>query len=54
MRTIAIEEHFLADAFREVMKRQAPSQGGGSNAASVTAQQTKLADLGSTRLKDMA
>ena len=53
MRTIAIEEHFLAEGFREVMKRDAPSQGGGSNAAFVTAQQAKLADLGSTRLKDM-
>ena len=53
MRTIAIEEHFLADGFREVMKRQAPSQGGGSIAASVAAQQAKLADLGSTRLKNM-
>ena len=53
MRTIAIEEHFLADGFREVMKRDAPSQGGGSNAAFVAAQQSKLADLGSTRLKDM-
>ena len=53
MRTIAIEEHFLADGFREVMKRDAHSQGGSSNAAFVAAQQAKLADLGSTRLKDM-
>jgi predicted TIM-barrel fold metal-dependent hydrolase len=53
MRTIAIEEHFLADGFREVMKRDARSQGGGSNAAFVAEQQAKLADLGSTRLKDM-
>ena len=35
MRTIAIEEHFLADGFREVMKRDPPSQGGSSNAAFV-------------------
>ena len=27
------EEHFLADGFREAMKRNAPSQGEGSNAA---------------------
>ena len=53
MRTITIEEHFLSDAFREVMKRQAPSQGGGSNAAFIAQQEAKLADLGSTRLKDM-
>jgi predicted TIM-barrel fold metal-dependent hydrolase len=53
MRTIAIEEHFLADGFREVMKRNASSQGGSSNAASVAEQQAKLADLGVTRLKDM-
>src|SRR5258708_50976 len=53
MRTIAIEEHFLADGFREVMKRDTRSQGGGSNAAFVAEQQGKLADLGSTRLKDM-
>ncbi len=53
MRTIAIEEHFLADGFREVMKRDARSQVGGSNAAFVAEQQAKLADLGSTRLRDM-
>src|SRR5260370_35307744 len=53
MRTIAIEEHFLADGFREVMKRDASSQGGSSNAAFVAEQQAKLADLGATRLKDM-
>src|SRR5258708_23650628 len=53
MRTIAIEEHFLADGFREVMKRDASSQGGSSNVAFVAEQQAKLADLGVTRLKDM-
>jgi uncharacterized protein len=53
MRTIAIEEHFLADGFREVMKRNAPSRGGSSNVAFVAEQQAKLADLGATRLKDM-
>src|SRR5260370_35976410 len=53
MRTIAIEEHFLADGFREVMKREARSEGRGSNAAFGAEQQAKLADLGSTRLKDM-
>ena len=53
MRTIAIEEHFLADGFREVMKRNAPSQGAGPNAAVAAQQRTKLSDLGPTRLKDM-
>src|SRR5216684_4183127 len=53
MRTIAIEEHFLADGFREVMKRDASSQGGSSNVASVAEQQAKLADLGATRMRDM-
>jgi hypothetical protein len=41
MRTIAIEEHFLADGFREVMKRNAPSQAGGSNAAIIAERQAK-------------
>jgi predicted TIM-barrel fold metal-dependent hydrolase len=53
MRTIAIEEHFLADGFREVMRRNAPSQGGSSNVAFAAALQAKLVDLGATRLKDM-
>src|SRR5260221_11511255 len=53
MRTIAIEEHFLADGVREAMKRDTPGQGGGSNAVFVAEQQAKLADLGSTRLQDM-
>jgi len=33
MRTIAIEEHFLASGYREAMKTNAPSQRGGSNEA---------------------
>ena len=53
MRTIAIEEHFLANGFREVMNRDAPSQGKGSNEAPAAKLQAKLGDLGSTRLKDM-
>jgi len=47
MRTIAIEEHFLAEAFKESTMKT--TQGGGSNAP----QWEKLADLGSTRLKEM-
>ena len=53
MRTIAIEEHFLAKGVKEVMQRDAPSQQGGSNVAFAAEQQAKLSDLGSTRLKDM-
>jgi len=53
MRTIAIEEHFLAKGVKEVMQRDAPSQQGGSNAAFAAELQAKLGDLGSTRLKDM-
>jgi predicted TIM-barrel fold metal-dependent hydrolase len=49
MRTIAIEEHFLAKGFREVMQSNASSQGGGLNPTLIA----KLADLGSNRLKDM-
>ncbi len=53
MRTIAIEEHFLANGFREVMNRDASSQGRGSNEAPAAELQAKLGDLGSIRLKDM-
>ncbi len=31
MRTIAIEEHFLAEGFREAMLRNDPRQAGGAN-----------------------
>jgi predicted TIM-barrel fold metal-dependent hydrolase len=48
MRTIAIEEHFLASGFREAMQRS--GSGGGGLLAQL---QAKLSDLGSTRLKDM-
>src|SRR5260370_37213240 len=53
MGTIAIEEHFLAKGFKEVMQRNVPSRQGGSNGAFAAEQQAKLGDLGSTRLKDM-
>jgi uncharacterized protein len=53
MRTIAIEEHFLAVGFREAMQRNATGRGGGSNRALAGELQAKLADLGETRLKDM-
>src|SRR6266446_7325065 len=53
MRTIAIEEHFLADGFREARKRAASSQAGGSSRAFAAELQAKLSDLGATRLKDM-
>lgn len=53
MRTIAIEEHFLANGFREAMQRNASDRGGGSGAAMRAEWQGKLADLGAVRLKDM-
>ena len=53
MRTIAIEEHFLATGFREVMMRNAPSHRGDSNEAFMAERQAKLIDLGPTRLQDM-
>lgn len=53
MRTIAIEEHFLAKGIREVMQRNASSQGGGLHPAMTAERQVKLADLGTLRLKDM-
>lgn len=55
MRTIAIEEHCLAQGFRAVMQRNAASQGGGFQPApTLTAErQMKLADLDSLRLQDM-
>jgi len=53
MRTIAIEEHFLADGFREFMKRAAPSQAGGWSRTFAAELEAKMSDLGATRLKDM-
>src|SRR5262245_1372596 len=53
MRTITIEEHFLAEGFREAIKKNAPKQGGGALDAALAAQQAKLTDLGPIRLKDM-
>jgi predicted TIM-barrel fold metal-dependent hydrolase len=53
MRTIAIEEHFLADGYSEAMNRAASGRGGGLNTASITSIQAKLRDLGEQRLRDM-
>jgi uncharacterized protein len=53
MRTIAIEEHFLATGFREVMARETPGPARDSNAAYMAERQAKLADLGALRLQDM-
>jgi len=53
MRTIAIEEHFLADGVREAMKRGLLGQGEGSNREYVVEREEKLGNLGSTRLQDM-
>jgi uncharacterized protein len=53
MRTIAIEEHFLAKGFREVMQRNASSLAGGSNPMMTAERQSQLADLDTLRLQDM-
>jgi predicted TIM-barrel fold metal-dependent hydrolase len=53
MRTIAIEEHFLAKGYREVMQSNARIQGGASNPVMTTERLARLADLGSLRLQDM-
>ncbi|HZR42738.1 MAG TPA: amidohydrolase family protein [Ktedonobacteraceae bacterium] len=52
MHTIAIEEHFLSDGFKEVIKREARHEG--RWAASLTAERlSKLCDLGPARVEDM-
>src|SRR5437763_8059144 len=53
MRTIAIEEHFLADGFREFMKRAALSQTGSWSRKFPAELEAKMSDLGATRLRDM-
>ena len=53
MRVIAIEEHFLADGFREAMNRYTPGQRESSAEALATPLQAKLSDLGTIRLQDM-
>ncbi len=53
MRTIAIEEHFLSPGFREIMNRNASSQGRGPGRTVADEREAKLSDLGSLRLKDM-
>jgi predicted TIM-barrel fold metal-dependent hydrolase len=53
MRTIAIEEHFLAKGFREAMQSHASSLGGVLHPLMTAERQVKLADLGSIRLQDM-
>ena len=52
MRTIAIEEHFLSAAYKEIMQRNAVGQSSKPNSA-VAALEEKLADLGATRLQSM-
>ena len=53
MRTIAIEEHFLAEGFRETMRRNDPRRAEGANQAITEEREKKLVDLGDLRLKDM-
>lgn len=52
MRTIAIEEHFLADGFRAVMQSTA-AQGADANAGYLEERQARLVDLGTLRLQAM-
>jgi uncharacterized protein len=56
MRTIAIEEHFLANGFRESIQKKAPGNARGANNVSQAMTdklETKLVDLDALRLKDM-
>jgi predicted TIM-barrel fold metal-dependent hydrolase len=53
MRTIALEEHFLAKGFREVLQSHASSLAGVSNPMMTAERQIKLADLDTLRLQDM-
>ena len=45
MRTIALEEHFLAQGFREVLQSHASGLAGASNPMNTAERQSKLADL---------
>jgi predicted TIM-barrel fold metal-dependent hydrolase len=53
MRTIAIEERFLARGFREVLQSNASSLAGVLNPMMTVERQTKLSDLDTLRLQDM-
>ena len=55
MRTITIEEHFLAEGFKQATKRRASSQqrGGAANQARANELGMKLSDLDTVRLKSM-
>ena len=53
MRTIALEEHFLAQGFREVIQSHASSLAGVSNPMNTAERQSQLADLETLRLHDM-
>ena len=53
MRTITIEEHFLAEGFREAIRSNTPKQTDAANDAPADPWETRLVDLGSLRLKDM-
>lgn len=53
MRTIAIEEHFLSEGFRDAMKRNSQSQAGVLAYVIATRIEEKLRDLGTLRLRDM-
>lgn len=53
MRTITLEEHFLASGFRERIEKVAASQGRSLREGPAAERYAMLSDLGSTRLKAM-
>ena len=53
MRTITLEEHFLANEFRKRLERAASSQGRDLSKGPFAERYAKLSDLGSVRIKDM-
>ncbi len=53
MRTIAIEEHFLATGYREALQANAARSGGRLPPTLPPERLAKLADLDTLRLKDM-
>jgi predicted TIM-barrel fold metal-dependent hydrolase len=54
MRTIALEEHFLANGFRAWLDRTRPTSADRSSEGIIAQRQAKLQDLATLRLQDMA
>ena len=53
MRTITIEEHFLAEGFKQAMKRSASGQQGSANQTRANELEMRLSELDTVRLKSM-